>query len=240
MFYWFVITIFRLFFLSFSRMKVTGRENIPKSGPFVIVPNHISHFDPPAFSAASFRGIDWLGSDILFKTTLMRMFFNGCNVIKVRQYEADQEALRVAIRRARAGRPVGLFPEGGIRAGDASVLGSASQFYEGAFMVAMMAQAPVLPCLIVGSDRLYNPRVWLRRPPIWMYFGKPIPTKGKGREEIHRLRDEALKSIREMAAHLRAEGGLCEDDWPKTPQERNPKIPPPENFRKEQFVEKAK
>ena len=183
--------------------------------------------DPPVFSAACPRAIDWMGSEILFKGEITRFYFRKCNVIKVRQYQADQAALREAMRRVRLGRCIGLFPEGGIRVRERSILGDQFKLYDGAFMIAALQKVPILPCLVIGSDRLYNPKSLLRRPPIWVRFGEIIPIVGEGREEIERLKRKTIESIQNLARELRAEGEIQEDDWPQTPQERNPKIPPP-------------
>jgi 1-acyl-sn-glycerol-3-phosphate acyltransferase len=228
MFYWPTIYLLRFLFAVFTRFRVVGKQNIPKSGSFLLISNHISHFDPPVFSAACHtRGIDWMGSEILFRSRISNFYFRNSHVIKVQQYKADQQALREAVRRIRSERNVGLFPEGGIRAGDSSILGSNYKLYEGAFMIAMLSKAPILPCLVVGSDRLYNPRSILKRPPIWVRIGKPIQIQGTGRDEVHRLREETTKAIRALAQDLRETGELVDDDWPQTPQQRNPKIPAP-------------
>ncbi len=225
--YWLTIYALRALFALFTRLRARGRERVPRSGAFLLVSNHISHFDPPVFSAACPRGIDWMGSEILFRGGFWKFFFRKLNVIKVRQYEADHAALREAVRRVKRGRGVGLFPEGGIRAGAASLLGGQHQLYEGAFMIAVMGRAPILPCLVVGSDRLYHPRALARRPPIWVRFGELIPVQGQGREEVQRLREKTVEAIRRLADELRAEGGIREEDWPQTPQQRNPRLPPP-------------
>jgi 1-acyl-sn-glycerol-3-phosphate acyltransferase len=237
MFYWTTIFILRIFFGLFTSFRVAGKERIPRKGPLLLVSNHISHMDPPVYSAASPRAIDWMGSEILFKGKLTSFYFTKCNVIKVRQYEADQEALRKAVRRLKGNRCVGLFPEGGIRAGEKSILGSEGNLYEGAFMMATLTQTPIIPCLVIGSERLYNPRVLFKRPPIWVRFGNPIYPEKKGRDEIARLRTVTLAAIRKLADELRSEGEVQEDDWPQTPQQRNPNLPPPQQFRKPQFEE---
>lgn len=225
--YWSLIYTLRLLFRLLTNFRVKGRNRVPRNGPVILLSNHISHMDPPVYSAACPRAIDWIGSDILFRKPFWRWYFNSLNVIPVRQYEADQKALREAIRRVRAGRCVGMFPEGGIRAGEKSLLGSNLKLYQGGFMIAVLTRAPILPCLVVGSDRLYNPANLLKRPPIWARFGEPITVQGEGREEISRLQDEFVKSVRRLADELRAEGPIREDDWPQTPQQRNPRIPPP-------------
>ncbi len=226
MFYWATIYLLRVLFPLFTRFKVKGQERIPRQGSFLLVSNHISHFDPPVFSAACPRAIDWAGSEILFRSAIARFYFARSNVIKVRQYEADAGALRESIRRVRKGRCVGLFPEGGIRCGEKSVLGSRVHLYEGASIIAMMSGSPILPCLVMGSDRLYNPRSLLRRPSIWVRFGNPIPVQGEGKEERERLKQEMIRSIRELAEEWKHEEHPAPEDWPQTPQQRNPKIPP--------------
>ena len=47
---------------------------------------------------------------------------------------------------------------------------------QGVSLLFALSDAPVIPCVILGSDRLCNPRSWLpwRRPGIWISYGKPI------------------------------------------------------------------
>lgn len=225
MVYWITIWWLRLFFRLLTRLQVSGAARFPQ-GAYLLVSNHISHFDPLLLSSVSPRAIDWIGSTILFKGKFLNWFFSATHVIPVRQYEADQMALRTAIRRAREGRCPGIFPEGGLRRGEDSILGS-GKLYDGGFMIASMGGVPIVPCLVIGSDRLYNPRNLFKRPPIWVRVGKPIAIQGKGRGEIERLRDVTAAAIRDLATELRAEGLVGEEDWPKTPQERNRRIPPP-------------
>lgn len=231
MLYWITIYLLRLLFWSFTRFHVKGVEHIPRKNGFLIVSNHISHFDPPILSSACPRAIDWMGSEILFRGAISNLFFQRCHVIKVRQYEADQNALREAIRRTKFGRGVGLFPEGGIRAGEKSLLGSHSKLYDGAFMIAAMSRVPVIPCLVIGSDRLYNPRFLFRRAPLWVRIGSPIAVEGHGREEVNRLKKLFIEAFHRLVKELQAEGVVRKKDWPQTPQQRNPKIPPPQQSR---------
>ncbi len=89
---------------------------------------------------------------------------------------ADRKTIRTAIERLKEGRVVGLFPEGGIRDGVRSLLQGAP-LRPGASTLAHIARIPILPCVILGSDRLYSRKRWLplRRTPIWIAFGNPIP-----------------------------------------------------------------
>src|SRR6266581_3681476 len=72
----------------------------------------------------------------------------------------------------------------------------------GAATLAHIARVPILPCVIVGSDRLYAKRSWLpfRRTPIWIAFGDPISDfpelrKSDARERIEHKLTAAFKSL---------------------------------------------
>ena len=46
-FWWgLIVVIVKPFMMVFTKCRFTHRENIPRSGGVVFVPNHISHFDP--------------------------------------------------------------------------------------------------------------------------------------------------------------------------------------------------
>lgn len=210
-----------------ARVRIAGRERVPRKGGFVLVSNHISHFDPHLLGMASPRRIDWMASDILFRHPLSAFYFRNVGTIFVRQYQADHGALREAVRRARQGQCIGIFAEGGIRAGEASLVGGRPQLYDGAFMIAVLGRAPIVPCLVLGTDRLYQPGNLLKRPPLWFRFGHPISVEGATREDAPALREKFLVAFRTLVEEVRAEGNLRDDDWPQTPQQRNPKIPMP-------------
>lgn len=210
-----------------ARVRTGGRERVPRQGGLILVSNHISHFDPHLFAMASPRRIDWMASDVLFQNPFAAFYFRRVRTIFVRQYQADSGALREAIRRARQGRCIGIFPEGGIRAGEESLVGGRPALYEGAFMIAILGRAPLLPALVLGTDRLYAPGNLRKRPPLWFRFGDPIPVEGLTRADIPALQEKFLAGFRALLDEVRAEGEIRPDDWPQTPQQRNPKIPPP-------------
>lgn len=203
-----------------ARVRVTREEELP-AGAFIVASNHISHFDPPLISG-SFRrelrrDIDWLAMQELFGHPAAKRFFEGANVIPVNRNGGDRTSLRIALRRLALGRVVGIFPEGGIRDGAASILNGAPM-KAGAALLAGMSQAPIVPVVILGSDRLYNKRRWFpgRRATVWIGIGRvfsPLPdraeTEKRLAEEIVGLRDRVI-----------AKYGLTEKDLPHPPKER--------------------
>jgi 1-acyl-sn-glycerol-3-phosphate acyltransferase len=119
---------------------------------------------------------------------------------------------------------VGLFPEGGIRDGARSLLEGAP-LRPGAATLAQIADVPVVPCVILGTDRFYSKKQWLpfRRTPVWIAFGKPISCfpelqKSQARE---RIESELAAAFKNLYAELREKFRLTTDDLPRSPQERS-------------------
>ena len=123
----------------------------------------------------------------------------------------------------RDGRIVGIFPEGGIRDGKNSILeGAASR--SGVAVLADIADVAVLPCVILGRDRLYNKKRWLRfrRTPIWIGFGdlilkcRDLP-KTTMRD---RFEQDFADALNKLYLELRQAFSLSADDLPQAPRSR--------------------
>ena len=200
-----------------SRVKVFHAGNFPVSGPVILASNHISHFDPPFLSAYSPRPVDWLAMSELYATGWSNKYFLSVNAIPIHRGAPDRAALREAVARLQDGRVIGIFPEGGIRDGNASVLAGASP-QRGLSLLARLSQAPVLPCAILGSDRLYNIKNWKpwRRVPIWICLGQTIPP-GLEEEAFSQQLAESFLCLRE---ELLNKHGATPDDLPHSPNER--------------------
>jgi 1-acyl-sn-glycerol-3-phosphate acyltransferase len=133
----------------------------------------------------------------------------------------DRVAVRTAIDRLEKGHVVGLFPEGGIRDGANSVLGGAS-LRSGIGAIAHLGRAPVVPCVILGSDRLYAWRSWLpfRRAKVWVVFGDPLSCGAGGKSARNLLQAELADSLRALLGESQRRFGLTADDLPHPPSLR--------------------
>lgn len=195
----------------------------PRRGGFILASNHVSHFDPPLITISLPRKIDWIAVAELFHGRFLHAFFTGLNVIPVDRSGADRNALRTAVKRLKDGRVVGIFPEGGIRDGAASIVNGAGM-KQGVALLAAMSGSPILPCVILGSDRFYNPKSWLpwRRPGVWIAFGPPIegPEDLSGDALRKHLQDAFAREILALKNRLVAEFHLTEADLPHSPQQR--------------------
>src|SRR5438132_8241009 len=154
-----------------ARVYVVGRENAERAGGFLLASNHISHFDPPTISSVVRRKIDWMAMAEFFPVPGLGHFLRAVDAFPAARDRADRKTIRTAIERLKNGRIVGVFPEGGIRDGASSLLQGAP-LRAGPSTLAHMAGVPIVPCVVLGSDRLYAKRNWLtlRRTPVWVAF----------------------------------------------------------------------
>jgi 1-acyl-sn-glycerol-3-phosphate acyltransferase len=216
--YQFWLNLLRLVFALTCRIHVVHRERSQRPGAWILAPNHISHFDPPILSLACLRLVDWMAMEELFRGKVMPFLLRAVGAFPVHRGRPDRAALRTAARRLSDGRVVGIFPEGGIRAGEGSILEGAPM-RPGVSLVASSSQSAVLPCVIVGSDRLYNRRQWLpfRRTCIWILFGEIVESHGGDRKELEKKLGLIYPGLlRELVQTC----GLRDEDLPKTPQAR--------------------
>lgn len=213
----------RFVFGCVARVYVLGRENANRDGGFLLASNHISHFDPLLIALCVRRRIDWMTMAEFFRPAALGLLLRSIDAFPADRDRADLKTIRTTMDRLKNGRIVGLFPEGGIRDGARSSLEGAP-VRAGAATLAQIANVPIVPCAIVGTDRFYCNKQWwpFRRTPVWIAFGKPIPSfpelgKAQAREEIE---TQLAASFKNLYAELRQEFRLTTDDLPKSPTER--------------------
>ncbi|PYL86813.1 MAG: hypothetical protein DMF17_05080, partial [Verrucomicrobia bacterium] len=145
----------KLLFGCVAHVRVVGRKNANRDGGLLLAANHISHFDPFILSSVVGRKIDWMAMAEFFPNPLVGSFLRAVDAFPADRNRADRKTIRTAIERLKQGRVVGVFPEGGIRDGARSLLEGAP-LRPGASTLAHIAGVPIVPCVIVGSDRLYS------------------------------------------------------------------------------------
>ena len=151
------------------RLDASGVENIPAGGGFVIAANHNSNFDPWPLGMPLWpkRQLYFMGKSELFNPVLAPILRAG-GAFPVRRGEHDAEAIETAVRLAREGKVVAMFPEGTRRAN-----GLRKKFEHrprtGAARIALAADVPLVPAAIDGTDRL------VRVPKLKVAYGPPVP-----------------------------------------------------------------
>lgn len=213
--------IFRLF----CRVHLITLEAPPLEGACILASNHISHFEPSIISSFFPRPLDWITMEELFDHPWSKRFFSGINAIPVDRFgtnpQKNRRSLHTILSRLTEERAIGICPEGGIRTGPSSILEGASM-KPGLASISILSNAPVIPCVILGSDRLYKLSQWARRPHLWIIIGKAIlpPSKTATKQEKAAFQNRLSDAFPALQAELFRRFNLCRDDLPKTAQER--------------------
>lgn len=166
-----------------------GIENLPKSGPVIVVSNHVSMVDPLIFAHflyANGRAPRFLGKASVFKVPLIGKIIAGSGQVPVERGSADASfALRHAVAFLKAGHCLGVYPEGTLTR-DANTWPMKAK--TGIARLAIMTQVPVIPCAQWGAQEIlptYSKRLKLfPRTKVSVWAGAPLHfTKWIGRED---------------------------------------------------------
>jgi 1-acyl-sn-glycerol-3-phosphate acyltransferase len=180
------------------RLRVRGRENLPASGGFVLACNHVSSFDPWPLGLPLWpqRQLRFMAKSELYWWPLT-LVLNGAGAFPVHRGQRDTAAIETAVKLARDGNVIAMFPEGTRRA-KGLVKRHEARPRSGAARIALEADVPLVPAAVRGTDRL------LRFGPLRVAYGAPVALDG--------LRDrEITEAAREATARLMAEITQLED-----------------------------
>ena len=94
-------------------LKLIRNEALDDKGPFLLIGNHVTAFDP-IIALVYFKPlIKWVAADANFENKLKRFFMKVARVIPITKRYADMRSIRQLMKEVKAGNAVGLFPEGG-------------------------------------------------------------------------------------------------------------------------------
>jgi 1-acyl-sn-glycerol-3-phosphate acyltransferase len=182
------------------RLRATGKENLPRSGGYVLSANHISNFDPWPLGIPLFprRYLRFMAKSELFWFPL-GVVIKSAGGFKVRRGEGDIQAIETAAQLAREGHVVVMFPEGTRRSKGLRKKFEA-RWHTGAARIALDAGVPLVPVGIAGTDGLAR----LER--LRVAYGPPVPLDdlaGLPRDEAARVATTRLReAIEQLEASL--------------------------------------
>ncbi len=154
------------------RMKVYGRENIPASGRLIICSNHLSYIDPVFTDSCVKRQICYMAKAQLFTNRFVSAVVTWFNAYPVNRGAFDRQALRNSVAILNAEQIIGLYPEG-TRSTDGIIRAG----HKGVGLISIMAESPVLPVAITGTNMIIRkPHKRLFFPQVKIAFGKPVHT----------------------------------------------------------------
>ena len=212
MFYILARFVIRPLFWLLFRPQVTGRENVPLSGPVILASNHLSFIDSIAIPTVAPRKVHYLAKAEYFTGSgvtgwFSRALFSALGALPVERetHRAAQAALDTALAVLKDGEGFGIYPEG-TRSRD----GRLARGKTGVAWLALTADCPVVPVAVKGTDQVQPVGArWPRLHRISVTFGEPLTFpefagqagKGKPRREVT---DRIMREIHALSGQEKA------------------------------------
>ena len=175
--------IFKLYY----RPRIIGKENIPKSGPILIVGNHKHLYDQCLTIISTKRGLHYMAKKEYFDNKKVAWFFklNGC--ISVDRSKKDSKAVELALSVLKDNGAIGLFPEGTRNKTKEFLL----PFKFGAVSMAKKTGAFLVPFGITGDYKFRSKNLTIR-------YGKPFKVDDMDLEQANnKLYNEVSKLMKQ-------------------------------------------
>jgi long-chain acyl-CoA synthetase len=193
------VRFFQLLFKILFRLEVQGLENLPKQGPFLICPNHLSYLDGLVVLAPLpcriLKRVFFVGASWFFARPFMRLVARVANIIPVDPDTHLLRAMKAGAYGLRTGRILCIFPEGA-----RSFDGQLAEFKKGAAILAREIGVPMIPVAVCGTFEVWpRDRKLIHLHKVKVVFGEPLWASAAG--EATPYRTDTLR-LREAVAHL--------------------------------------
>lgn len=188
----------KLALLTLCDFRVEGRENLPKSGPLIMVSNHFHFGDPAAIIHVAPWPVEFIGDDETPNAPVFLSWIrNFWGYIRINRGGASLQGLRKATRIIRKGAVLYVSPE----AGSWAPMLRPPRF--GVSFLAANSGAQILPLGLIGLNDIF-PRLWRgRRAQVTVRIGRmfgPFEPKGDGdrRRHLNQIGQEIMQHIAEL------------------------------------------
>ena len=176
--------------------RVEGLEHFPKSGPAILMINHIAFIDPIVVLGCLPRNIVPMAKVEAYSYPIVGIFPRIWQAIPVHRGEIDRRALRMALEVLSAGEVILVAPEGTRGT-------SLQQGKEGIAYLGTRSRAPIVPIAIDGTEGFpsISPKRW-RQPGAVARLGRPFRFRSSSRrpkgDELRKMTDEAMYVLAAM------------------------------------------
>lgn len=177
------------------RYRISGKERIPGRA-VVFCSNHESNVDPPVLFQALHKRLHILFKAELKKLPVLGIVMQAGGFVPVERdrREASMASIEVAAQSIRQGNSFLIFPEG-TRSRTQELL----PFKKGGFIMAIKAQAPIVPVAVSGGREAMRKGSWIVRPVmVDVRIGEPVETAGLTLDDRDALIDTVRARIEDM------------------------------------------
>jgi 1-acyl-sn-glycerol-3-phosphate acyltransferase len=199
--YWVVKVLLTPILRLLYRVRVEGRDNVPRSGAVILASNHQSFIDSLFLPLCVGRRVTFVAKAEYFESWKTAWFFRAVGMIPLKRGggSASERALAAAREVLLAGGVLGIYPEG-TRSPD----GRLYRGHTGVARLAVQCGAPVVPVAQSGTAAVQpigsmRPRI-LRK--VGVKLGEPMRVPGVdadgsalGAKELRRVTDEVMAAI---------------------------------------------
>jgi 1-acyl-sn-glycerol-3-phosphate acyltransferase len=162
--------LLRIYMLVFCKLKIYGSKNVPKSGPFILAPNHSATGDPPFIGSCVNRELYFMAKKELFKNFFLKNLISLYNAFPVNRAILDKEAMARALEILKNGYGLTMFPEG-----TRSKTGDLGDAKPGIGMLARQAEVPILP--VYAENTKGSIKLFFSKKRMTVRIGKIIPAE---------------------------------------------------------------
>jgi 1-acyl-sn-glycerol-3-phosphate acyltransferase len=194
---WLWNALLRFAYWALMRLEVTGLENVPASGPTIVMINHMNFFDPVVVLAALGRSITPMAKVEAFEDWRIRPLVVTYGAIPVHRGAVDTAAIRSATEVLGDGGMILISPEG-----TRSKTGGLIQAQEGLAYLATRSKALILPVGIVGTPKLWPMLRKFQRASITFTIGPAFAMQVQGKPSRDQLRQLTEDAMHHLAATL--------------------------------------
>jgi 1-acyl-sn-glycerol-3-phosphate acyltransferase len=166
------VTIIKPLYHIFFSWEAKGRENMPPSGPLIVVANHVHVIDAELLLFGISRWITFIAKERLFHYPILGALLRWAQTLMVpsqRTLTDIKELLQQVEQTLNKGSVIGIFPEG-----KRSHQGKLQEGKPGLAVLASRMHIPILPVGISGTDKIHGTSWFWKRPHIIINIGKPL------------------------------------------------------------------
>jgi 1-acyl-sn-glycerol-3-phosphate acyltransferase len=182
-----------LLLISFSPVRIIGREKLHEHETAVYASNHLSYMDTPVLFAYLPFQFRILAKQSLWKTPFIGWYLNHSGQVPVdtKSHRSLIASLNRGVTTLKHGLALVLFPEGGRAA-----TGQLQTMMSGCAYMAIKAQVPLIPLTLIGTYELLPIHVYALHPrPLLVVVGDPISTTGLNPRDADSLTQRLYESI---------------------------------------------